>query len=281
MNEILENIKIAPMVFRMNVISPEIAKKRKPGQFVIIRPKNYSERIPLTIADSDPQDRYITLIYQIVGKTTHELSLMKKGENINDIVGPMGKPSHIENFGNVVCVGGGIGIAPLYPIVDGLKKAGNSVISILGARGKDLLILEDEMRRVSDEVIITTDDGSYGEKGFVTHALEKIIKSGLKINIIFAIGPAIMMKMVSKLTQNYGIPTIVSLNTIMIDGTGMCGGCRVQVGGEAKFVCVDGPEFDGHKVDFDEMLQRLQTYVSYEKQSYELFLKKCALENIK
>ncbi|OHB74950.1 MAG: ferredoxin-NADP reductase [Planctomycetes bacterium RBG_16_59_8] len=273
MTEIIANERLAPQVYRMIVTGPEIARKRKAGQFIILRPLPHSERIPLTIADASSDCGTITLVYQVVGKTTHELSLLKTGERLQDLVGPLGQPTHIEKFGTVVCVGGGIGVAPIHPIAQALKAHGNRVISILGARTRELLIMEEEMRRASDEVIVTTDDGSYGTKGFVTDAIKQLADSGTAIDLVVAIGPPIMMKFVAKTTLPYKIKTLVSLNTVMVDGTGMCGGCRVTVGGESKFVCVDGPEFDGHQVDFDEMMKRLRTYDDQEKSSYELFKK--------
>ncbi|MBU1702286.1 MAG: sulfide/dihydroorotate dehydrogenase-like FAD/NAD-binding protein [Candidatus Eisenbacteria bacterium] len=260
MHKILKMEVLGPAVFRMVVEAAQIARKRKAGQFIILSIDEYGERIPLTIADADSEAGTITLIFQVVGKTTTQLSQMKVGDVIENIVGPLGKPTHIENFGTVVCIGGGIGIAPLFPITQALKKAGNKIITILGARSKDLLILENEMKAISDETIVTTDDGSYGEKALVTGPLQRMIDAGERIDFCVAIGPAIMMKFVSKTTEPYGIPTFVSINTIMIDGTGMCGGCRVSVGGETKFACVDGPEFDGHKVDFDELTNRLHSY---------------------
>ena len=264
LNQIVEKETLAPEVTRFIVNAPDVARKRKAGQFVIIRVSEEGERIPLTIADADPDNGTITLISQSVGKTTFELADMKVGESLRDLVGPLGLPTHIENIGTVISVGGGIGVAPIFPITQAMKAAGNYVISILGARSKDLLILEEEMNGVSDKVIVTTDDGSYGRKGFVTDALKELIESHDEINQVIAIGPSIMMKMVSRVTETYNIPTVASLNTIMIDGTGMCGGCRVTVGGETKFVCVDGPEFDAHKVDWDEMEKRLVMYKEHE-----------------
>lgn len=247
-------------VFRIRVEAPEIAKKHKPGQFVILRVTDTGERIPLTIADSDPQKGLITMIFQVVGKTTMLLADRKVGESLADLCGPLGRPTHIENFGTVACVGGGIGIAPLYPIAKGLKKAGNKLITVLGARTKELLILEKEMAEIADRQVVSTDDGSYGVHGLVTDTLKKEIESDDPPKVVYAIGPLPMMKFVSKLTKEYNIPTWVSLNSIMVDGTGMCGGCRVTVGGEQKFTCVDGPEFDGHQVDFDELGKRLAFY---------------------
>ena len=270
MNKILEKEFITPLVFRMKVEAPEISKKRKAGQFVIIRTCDAGERIPLTIADGDATEGWIELVVQVVGKTTKALSMLKPGDEICDLVGPLGRPTHIELFGTVVIVGGGIGIAPSHPIAQAMKRAGNQVIMILGGRTKDLVIMEEKMRKTCDRVIITTDDGSYGMKGVVTDAIQQLINEGVKINLVVAIGPPIMMKFVSLLTKRYDIPTLVSLNTIMVDGTGMCGACRVTVGDSTKFVCVDGPEFDGHKVDFDEMMKRLKAYEKEEKVSKDI-----------
>lgn len=265
MNRILTHERIGQDVHRILVDSPKIAKKHQAGQFIMLRIDEEGERIPLTIADSDPDAGTITLIYQTVGKTTEHLALKEPGDYILDIVGPLGQPTHVEKFGTVVCVGGGIGKAPLFPIASAMKKAGNYVISIVGARGKDLIILEDELRVVSDELIVCTDDGSHGRKGLVTEPLKEMLEGDKQIDFCVAIGPAIMMKFVAKTTEPYNIPTLVSLNTIMIDGTGMCGGCRVNVGGETKFTCVDGPEFDGHKVDWDLLIKRLGAYHEYEQ----------------
>lgn len=269
MNKILKKEFITPQVFRMKVEAPEIARKRKAGQFIILRTCDAGERIPLTIADASAEAGWIELVVQIVGKTTKDLSGLEAGDSLCDLVGPLGRPTHIELYGTVVIVGGGIGIAPSHPIAQALRAAGNQVISILGGRTKDLIIMEEKMQATSDRVIITTDDGSYGMKGLVTDALQKMIDEGLKIDLVVAIGPPVMMKFVSLLTKKYDIPTLVSLNTIMVDGTGMCGACRVTVGEEIKFVCVDGPEFDGHKVDFDEMMKRLRMYEVHEKESME------------
>jgi NAD(P)H-flavin reductase len=270
MNKILEKEFITPLVFRMKVEAPEIAKKRKAGQFIILRTCDAGERIPLTIADANPDEGWVELVVQVVGKTTKQLSTLEPGQEICDFAGPLGKPTHIEHFGTVVIVGGGIGIAPSHPIAQAMKKAGNQVISILGGRTKDLVIMEDKMRKTSDRIIVTTDDGSYGMKGLVTDAIQMLINEGVTINLVVAIGPPVMMKFVSLLTKKHNIPTLVSLNTIMVDGTGMCGACRVTVGDSTKFVCVDGPEFDGHKVDFDEMMKRLRAYESDEKVSREM-----------
>ncbi len=246
-----------------------MAAYREPGQFVLIRVSEDGERIPITIADVDRNEGTITLIIQSVGKTTLELAGMKPGDSIPDIAGPLGKPTHIEKVGHVLCVGGGIGTAPLYPVAKAMKDAGNRITSILGARSSDLLILEERMTAVSDRIIITTDDGSKGKKGLVTDAIKELVDSGEKYDQCIAMGPPIMMKFVCLLTKELGIPTIVSLNPIMVDGTGMCGGCRVTVGGNIKFACVDGPEFDGHQVDFDEMMARLNTYRAQERESLE------------
>jgi len=273
MAKVLVNHPIAPDVFRMEVEAPDVAKYRKAGQFVIVRPSGGRERIPLTIADANRDKGTITLIYQVVGRTTAEMSVIEPGGEMADVAGPLGLPTHIAQVGTVAIVGGGIGVAPSHPIAQAMKAAGNHVIAILGARNKGLLILEPEMRAASDEVVIVTDDGSYGEKGFVTDALRRLLDGGRKIDQVVAIGPPIMMKMVSLLTKDYGVPTLVSLNTIMVDGTGMCGGCRVTVGGETKFVCVDGPEFDGHQVDFDEMMRRQRMYVTHEARAREAFEK--------
>jgi len=271
MNKILEREFITSDVFRMKVEAPEIASKRKAGQFIILRTCDEGERIPLTIADGNASEGWIELVVQVVGKTTKALSELEKGGVICDLVGPLGRPTHIKLYGNVLIVGGGIGIAPSHPIAQAMKAAGNHVVSILGGRTKDLVIMEDKMRAASDDVLITTDDGSYGMKGLVTDAIQKLIDDGLKIDLVVAIGPPIMMKFVSLLTKKHDIHTLVSLNTIMVDGTGMCGACRVTVGDETKFVCVDGPEFDGHKVDFDEMMKRQRMYEVLEKESMERY----------
>lgn len=265
MPKITKKEKLAENIFRLTVEAKEIAQKRKPGQFIILRTDESGERIPLTIADVDTKQGTIDLIVQAVGKTTNQLTSMNEGEEILDLVGPLGVPTNIEKLGLVVMIGGGVGTAPLYPIAKAFKEKGNKVITILGAKTKGLLILENEFKEFSDEVIITTDDGSYGEKGLVTNGLQKLIDQGEEIKEVTAIGPLIMMKFVSALTKKYKIPTIVSLNSLMIDGTGMCGGCRVSIDGENKFTCVHGPEFDGHKVDFDTLLNRAKTYQHEEK----------------
>ncbi len=280
MYKIVTKKELAPKVKLYEIEAPLIAKKRKPGQFVIIRLHNEGERIPLTIAGSDNDKGTITLIVQEVGKTTIELSHFNEGDTILDVVGPLGKPTHIENFGTAVVVGGGIGLAVALPMAKALKETGNEVISIMGARNKELLILEDELKENSDELIITTDDGSYGRKGLVTNALQELIDSGKNIGIVIAIGPVVMMKFVAKTTEPYKIHTVVSLNPIMIDGTGMCGGCRVTIGNKMQFACVDGPEFDGHQVDFEELMKRLTMYNDFEKaavERYEKRMHKCKI----
>ena len=278
MPKIMEKRMLAENVGWFEIEAPQIAKRRKAGQFVILRIHESGERIPLTIADSDPEKGTIVLICQSIGKTSTQLNSLQTGDIIQDIAGPLGTPSHIENFGTAVCIGGGVGIAVAYPIAKALKEKGNKVISILGARTKELLILEDQMRSVSDEVRITTDDGSYGVKGFVTDQLQQLIDEQ-EVNFVLAIGPTIMMKAVSNLTRPYQITTMVSLNSIMIDGTGMCGGCRVSIDGKSRFVCVDGPEFDGHAVDFDELMLRQRMYLDEEKSSLERFKEhQCKLE---
>ncbi len=266
-----ENIK------KIEIEAPRIAKKRKAGQFVMIRVNATGERIPLTIAGSDPEKGTITLIVQGMGKSTRELNLKDAGDTINDVVGPLGTPSHIENFGTAVSIGGGVGTAIAYPTAVALKEAGNNVITINGARSKDLVILEKEMAAVSDEAYITTDDGSYGFHGFVTQKLQELIDSGKKIDFVLAIGPIPMMRAVAEVTRPYNIKTVVSLNPVMVDGTGMCGGCRVTVNNETKFACVDGPEFDAHQVDFKNLMDRNKLYLPEEKHSADAFAHKCHL----
>ena len=266
MNEIIAKEQLSQDVYRMRVKAPLIAEERQPGQFIILQlDTEFGERIPLTIADADAAEGSITIIFQAVGKSTKLLAQMKAGEEIPNLVGPLGRPTHIEKFGTVVCVGGGIGVAPMYPIAQGMKKAGNKLIVIIGARTKELVILEKEMRAIADEVIVCTDDGSYGRKCLVTEPLKEWCAQSPKPDLAVAIGPPVMMKFCSLTTKPFAVPTVVSLNTIMIDGTGMCGGCRVTVGGQTKFVCVDGPEFDGHLVEFDQMIQRLGSYREQEK----------------
>lgn len=264
MNKILSKQQLSDKVFKLEVEAPLIARSRRAGHFVIVRVGEKGERMPLTIADADPVRGTITLVVQEVGLSSNRLCALAVGDSITDVVGPLGQATHIEQFGTVVCAGGGVGVAPMLPIVRALKAAGNRVITVLAARTKELIILEDEMRASSDEVVIMTDDGSYGRKGLVTAGVEEIINRE-HVDKCFAIGPAIMMKFVCDLTRRYGIPTDVSLNTIMVDGTGMCGACRVTVGGKTRFVCVDGPEFDGHEVDFDEMLKRMGAFRDIER----------------
>jgi len=273
-NKIVEKKELAPNIDRFKVEAPPIAKHCQPGQFVIILVHEKGERIPLTIADFDREEGTITMISQRVGKTTHMLSTLKPGDSLYSIVGPLGRPARHTNekHGTVVCVGGGVGVAPLYPQARALKEAGNYVVSIIGARTADLLIMEEEMRAVSDELYITTDDGSRGEKGFVTNVLEKVLRDK-KVDLVVAIGPVVMMKFVCTLTKEFGVKTYVSLNPIMVDGTGMCGACRVTVGGQTRFACVDGPDFDGHQVDFDELMERQKIYVEEEKLAMELYEK--------
>ena len=268
MYKIVSKEQFSEKVFRLRVEAPLIAKAYRAGNFVILRVGEKGERIPLTIAHADPEKGLITLVIQKVGLSSSRICDLNEGDYITDVVGPLGQATHIENFGTVVCAGGGVGVAPMLPIAAALKKAGNRVISVLAGRSKDLIILEKEVREVSDEVIIMTDDGSYGDKGLVTEGIERVIKRE-KVDHCVAIGPAIMMKFVCKLTKQYEIPTVVSLNTIMVDGTGMCGACRVTVGGKTKFVCVDGPEFDGHQVDFDGMMQRLGSFKAEEAHEIE------------
>ncbi len=264
MAKLLSVEEIAPAFKRYVVAAPEIARKHRAGQFVIVLLSERGERVPLTIADSDAAAGTITLVVQEVGKTTLEMGTLAAGDSI-EVVGPLGTPTHVETWGTVVCVGGGAGIAPLLPIARALKAAGNHVVSILGGRTRELVILREEMEAASSEMVYTTDDGSFGRKGFVSHALTDLIAERGKPAVVFAIGPAIMMKVIADLTRPLAIPTVVSLNTIMIDGTGMCGGCRVGVGGDSKFVCVDGPEFDGHKVDFDLMMKRQRAFLAQEE----------------
>lgn len=263
MNKIVAKEHFSEKVVKLVVEAPLIARARKAGHFVIVRVGEKGERIPLTIAAADVEAGTITLVVQAVGKSSSKLCALNPGDYITDVVGPLGKATHIERFGTVVCCGGGVGGAPLLPIVTAMKAAGNRVITVLAARTKELIILEEQMREHSDEVIIMTDDGSYGNKGLVTQGVESVINRE-KVDLCVTIGPAVMMKFVSLLTQKYNIPTVASLNTIMVDGTGMCGACRITVGGKTRFVCIDGPEFDAHQVDFDEMLMRLSSYKDVE-----------------
>lgn len=258
MNKIIDKEHFSEHVVKLVVDAPMIARSRRAGHFVIVRAEEGGERIPLTIADADTDRGTITLIIQEVGVSTRKICALNPGEYLADVVGPLGQATHIENFGTVVCCGGGVGVAPLLPIIKALKMAGNKVISVLAARTADLIILKDQVEEFSDEVIVMTDDGSMGKKGLVTAGVEEVINRE-KVDMVVTIGPAIMMKFVSLLTEKYDVPTMCSLNTIMVDGTGMCGACRVTVDGKTRFVCIDGPEFDAHKVDFDEMMMRLRS----------------------
>jgi ferredoxin--NADP+ reductase len=268
-NKILAKKQLSADVYELTVEAPLVARARKAGQFVIVQiDTDWGERIPLTIADADAAAGTMTLVFQAVGASTHRLAEKQVGDYVENILGPLGNPTHIEKFGTVICVGGGIGVAPLHPIAQAMKAAGNKVIIIIGARNKDLVIFEDRMRKIADELIVVTDDGSYGRKALVTVPLTEYCSQTPKPDYAVAIGPPIMMKFCAEATRPFGVHTEVSLNTIMIDGTGMCGGCRVTVGGETKFVCVDGPEFDGHKVDFDNMMTRLRAYKQREDEDH-------------
>jgi ferredoxin--NADP+ reductase len=274
MNRILSKRRLSEEVFRMEVEAPLVARERKAGQFVIVQvDADFGERIPLTIADADPEKGSLTLVFQTVGASTHKLAMKEPGDGIV-LLGPLGNPTHIEKFGWAVCVGGGIGLAPLHPIVGALKAAGNKVTVISGARTKELLIMQEEMDALADENIVVTDDGSAGRKALVTEPLKEYCSQVQKPDIVVAIGPPVMMKFCAETTRPFGVRTLVSLNTIMIDGTGMCGGCRVSVGGETRFVCVDGPEFDGHAVDWDGMMARLRSYKQLEEEAHH----RCHLE---
>ena len=277
MYRILHKTVLSDVTKLMVVEAPQVAHKAQPGQFVIIRIDDRSERIPLTIADFDRDAGAITIIFQEVGKSTMHLGTLEPGDELVTFVGPLGDPTEIEDFGTVVCVGGGVGIAPVFPIARALKAAGNHVISIIGARTRDLIFWEDRMREVSDELMVCTDDGSYGRRALVTVPLKELLDER-DVARVWAIGPAIMMKFVSLSTQPYGVPTLVSLNTVMIDGTGMCGGCRVLLEDGARFVCVDGPEFDGHKVDWDNLLSRLQFYRDEEREAVDHWKHECRLD---
>jgi ferredoxin--NADP+ reductase len=274
MFKILEKKTLAPEVKFVKVQASDIAQKAQPGQFIILRIDEEGERIPLTIADFDRKKGTLTIIFQEVGKSTKQLGKLTVGDFICDVVGPLGASSHIKNYGRVVCIGGGIGAAPIYPIARALKEAGNHVTVINGARSENLLIFEEELSQVGDKMIVTTDDGSKGHHGLVTEPLKEILQGSKKVDLVFAIGPAIMMKFVCKTTESFKVKTMVSLNPIMVDGTGMCGACRVSVGGETKFGCVDGPDFDGHKVDFDLLMARQRMYLPEEKEAVEVYKEK-------
>jgi len=277
MFEILKRQEMADGTVVLNEISaPKIARKAKPGQFVILKANETGERIPLTMAETDHKKGTITIIYQVVGKSTTLFKSLKVGEHFQDVIGPLGKPTHLEKMGTVVCVGGGTGVAVIHPITRGLKEIGNNVIAIIGARTKDLLIMEEKMQAASNELHVCTDDGSYGHHGFVTDVLKDILEKQ-DVKLVVGIGPVPMMKFVSKVTADYGVKTLVSLNAIMVDGTGMCGCCRVSVGGKTQFACVDGPEFDGHLVNFEELQQRLEAYRAEEKEALDIHACKCSV----
>jgi len=267
--KILERQDLVPGIHLFKIEAPNVAKKAKPGQFVVIRIDEKGERIPLTVAGWDEKEGSVTIVFMEVGTTTHRLATLGTDDYIVDFVGPLGIPTHIEKVGTVVCVAGGFAVAVIKPIAQAMKEKGNKVISILGARTKDLLFWEDKLRQASDELIITTDDGSYGRKGLVTEPLKELLENGNKIDRVIAIGPTVMMKFCAKTTEPFGVKTIVSLNPIMVDGTGMCGCCRVVVGGVTRFACVDGPDFDGHQVDWDLLFARQRTYLDEEKLSFE------------
>ncbi len=269
MYKIIEKKLLAPSIKFMRVEAPLIARKAKPGQFIILRVMEEGERIPLTIADYNPKEGWVSILFQEVGETTRDLGRLEEGDFILDFVGPLGKASDLDEIDNVLCIGGGVGIAPLYPQIKYLHENGKQVDVIIGARNNEYVILEEDVRAICNNLYVTTDDGSYGQKGFVTDVLKKLVDAEKKYNHVIAIGPMIMMQMVSKLTKEYGIPTTVSMNPIMIDGTGMCGGCRVTVGGETRYACVDGPDFDGHLVDFEEAMRRSQMYKEEEKREHD------------
>ncbi len=274
--KILFKEEVGPGAYRMIIDAPHVAKNARPGQFIVLRVHDRGERIPLTISKADKEKGEITIIFQVVGKSTKHLSLLNEGDELADFLGPLGMPSEIETFGTVVLIGGGFGTAVLYPMVAAYKEAGNHVIVINGARNKDLLLLEKDLSHIADEYYVTTDDGSKGLKGFVTDMLKQLIDNGVKINRVFAVGPVIMMANIAKLTKEHKIKTIVSLNPIMVDGTGMCGACRVEVAGKTKFACVDGPDFDAHEVNFDLLMKRLRMYRQEEQLSLEKFEKEIA-----
>jgi NAD(P)H-flavin reductase len=271
--KILKKEQLSETVWRFRLQAPLIARKRRAGQFIILRPLGDSERIPLTIANASADKGWVDIIFQAVGKTTMQLRDLAEGESVSDLAGPLGKPTRIETFGKALCIGGGVGVAPLYPIISALFEAGNDVTTIIGARTKELVILEDDIKASSNRLLIATDDGSYGTKGFVSDAFKRLIGAGEKFDVAFVIGPVIMMKVTTALTVAAGIKTYASLNPIMIDGTGMCGGCRVTVGGQTKFACVDGPEFDASQIMWDEMVTRLNAYKSFEARARENYHK--------
>jgi NAD(P)H-flavin reductase len=277
MYKILEKEKIGPNLNRFVIEAPLVPKNYQPGQFVVLKVDEEGERIPITIAEADKDKGTITVFVQEVGKTTYKLGELEVGDSISDVVGPLGHPARVEKVGTVVTIGGGVGTAIVYPETKAFKEAGNYVISIIGFKSKDYVILEEEMRAASDELYVLTDDGSYGKKGFTTNELQELESAGRKMDLVIAIGPAIMMQKISVMTKEYNVKTIVSLNSTMMDATGMCGGCRVEVDGKTKFACVDGPEFDGHKVNFDLLIKRLSTYEKQEKEALDSY-KKCKLE---
>ncbi len=272
MPKVIDNVELGPMIWKMRVEVPRLVAKAKAGQFVILRVQDEGERVPMSIAGLDRENGLLTIIYQVVGKTSALMTTVRAGGELSDCVGPLGLPTHIDNYGTAVVVGGGIGIAPVYPIAQAYKEAGNKVVSIIGARNKDLLFYEDEHKSVADEYYPCTDDGSYGHHGFVSDVLKRLLDEGREIGMIMAIGPVPMMRVVADLTKDYEVPTWVSLNPLMIDGTGMCGGCRVKIGEETKFACVDGPDFDGHLVDFDLLTSRLQAYKDQERRAMKKLL---------
>ena len=274
MYKILLRQDLVPNIHLFKLDAPAIARKAQPGQFVMVRIDEKGERIPLTIADWDRKEGSVTIVFMEVGATTHRLAILKAGDSITNFVGPLGVPTHIEKYGTVVCVAGGFAVAVIMPIARAMKESGNKVISIMGARSRNLIFWEDELRRVSDQLIVTTDDGTYGHKGLVTEPLKELVSGGQKVDRVIAIGPSVMMKFCAKTTEPFGVKTIVSLNPIMVDGTGMCGCCRVSVGGVTKFACVDGPDFDGHQVDWDLLLARQRVYLDEEKRSFDEWLTK-------
>jgi len=277
MYKILEKEKIGPNLNKFVIEAPLIPKNYQPGQFVVLKIDEEGERIPITIAEADKNKGTITVFIQEVGKTTYKLGELEAGDSISDVVGPLGHPAKVEKVGTVVTIGGGVGTAIVYPETKAFKEAGNYVISIIGFKSKDYVMLEEEMREASDELYILTDDGSYGKKGFTTNELQELESAGRKMDLVIAIGPAIMMQRISEMTKEYNVKTIVSLNSAMMDATGMCGGCRVEVDGETKFACVDGPEFDGHKVNFDLLIKRLSTYEEQEKKALDSY-HRCKIE---
>jgi ferredoxin--NADP+ reductase len=280
MYEILSKQELTPVTKLYEVQAPAVARKALAGQFVVVRIHEKGERIPLTVADYDRGRGTITLVVQEVGKTTMEMGLLQVGDHLANFVGPLGNPTEIENYGSVLCVGGGFAIAPVYPIARALKQAGNTVYSIVGVRSKELLFWENRMRSVSDDLVVCTDDGTYGRKGVVTAPMKEMLEAEQPIDRIWAIGPAIMMKFCALTSQPFGVPTIVNLNSTMIDGTGMCGGCRVEVGGQMRFACVDGPEFDGHEVNWDLLMARQRMYLEEEEQAVQVWQQKCQSQHV-